>query len=79
MNFKNEIQNVYTASQYNLKDEESKLKDLKLAFDKAKNNFETVVKNVNNIEGDVYCEKITVFMTESFKAIDSFEKTYENI
>jgi hypothetical protein len=47
-----------------LKDEDTKLKDLKAAYDKAKTNFDIVLKTVENIDNDPYCEKVSEFMKD---------------
>ena len=44
VNIKNDFKSCYYVAQYNLKDEESKIKEVRGAFEKAKNNFETVKK-----------------------------------
>ena len=46
------------------------MKDIRAAFDKAKQNFELVLKNVENLDTDTYCEKISEFMAKSFKEIE---------
>ena len=40
MNIKNEFKNVYIVAAYSLKDEDTKLKEIKGGFDKAKSNFD---------------------------------------
>lgn len=79
VNFKNEFKNVYVVAQHNLKDEDTKVRDIRAAFDKAKTNFEMVLKNVENLDTDIYCEKISEFIKKAFKDIELCEKKFEQI
>jgi hypothetical protein len=71
VNFKNDFKNAYIANQYSLKDEETKVKDIKAAYDKAKNNFDMAVK-LSDGQSDPYCEKMTEFLRETAKQIEDF-------
>lgn len=42
LNFKDDVRNIYHVASYTLKDEESKIKDVEGAYNKANNNFEVV-------------------------------------
>ena len=44
VNIKNEFKNCYIVNQYVLKDEETKLREVKGGYEKAKSNFDTVLK-----------------------------------
>jgi molecular chaperone GrpE (heat shock protein) len=79
VNFKNELKNVYVVAQHNLKDEDTKIKELRGGFDKAKNNFDIVLKSTDNPDQDVYCEKVSEFLKEAFKVIDDFERKLAGI
>ena len=47
-----------------MKDEETKVKDIKAAYDKAKNNFDMAIKLSDGIS-DPYCEKMTEFLKDT--------------
>mmetsp|Transcript_22658 Transcript_22658/g.21827 ORF Transcript_22658/g.21827 Transcript_22658/m.21827 type:complete len:183 (+) Transcript_22658:1774-2322(+) len=77
--FKNDFKNAYVCSQLLMKDEEQKVKDMQVAFGKAKASFEIVVKTAPNVDSDVFCQKITELLAKTFKEIEGFEKKLENI
>ncbi len=56
-----------------MKDEDTKVKDARAAFEKAKANFEMVFKNITGMDTDGYCEKIAEFMAISFKDVEVFD------
>lgn len=79
LNIKNEFKNVYILVQYNLKDEDTKIKDMKSYYDKAKGNFETVEKSLDGQAPDNYCIKIKEFLFAASKNIEEYEKKLESI
>ena len=63
VNLKNDFKNVYNMAQYSLKEEDTKIKEIKGNFEKAKGNFDTVLKLLSpDMPEDEYCEKIKLFM-----------------
>ncbi len=61
INIKSEFKCVYIVAQYNLKDEDTKIKEIKGNFDKAKGNYDIVERNLDGQPPDNYCIKIKDF------------------
>jgi len=62
VNIKSTFKNVYNMTQYSLKDEKTKLDEVKGNYEKAKGNFDTVVKLKGEAPDDPYIEKMREFM-----------------
>ena len=83
VNIKGEFKSVYVVAQYNLKDEETKVKEVKGSFDKAKGNFEAVERALVGEPPDDFCKQMKEFMLqagrqleESQARLDKIKKTY---
>ena len=79
LKIKNDFKNVYVAAQYTLKDEETKLKEIKGNYDKAKGNFDIVERSLEGAPPDPYCEKTKEFMTQAAKNLEEMEKKLDHI
>lgn len=75
---KNDFNKCYFIKDYTLKDEETKLKEVRGALDKAKNNYDTVVK-LSEGQTDPFIYKIAEFLQEVQKQMDDFEKKLDNL
>ena len=78
-NIKNEFKNVYIVAAYSLKDEDTKLKDVKAAYEKAKGFYEIVEKSMSGQELDLYCVKMKEYLMLAAKSIEKMEKKLEAI
>ena len=65
MNFKNGFKNMYIAVQYSLKEEDTKIKEIKGNYDKAKGNYDTVERLLAGEPLDGYCVKIKDFLSDA--------------
>lgn len=80
LNIKNEFKHVYIVAAYNLKDEDTKIKEFKGNYEKAKGNFAQVEKLLQpGQEPDPYIIKMREFLATAAKAVEEAEKKYEGI
>lgn len=73
VNIKNEFKAVTFVTQYSLKEEDTKLKELKGNYEKAKGNLEIVLRLNGEQPEDPYIEKMKVFMAQTGKQIEEME------
>ena len=74
MNIKSEFKNVYLITAYSLKEEDTKLKEIKGNFEKAQGNLDTVVRLQAGQPEDPYIEKMKAFMAATAETIAGLEK-----
>lgn len=77
LNIKAEFKSVYVASQYNLKDEETKVKEVKASYDRAKGNFDQVEKSLQ--APDAFCLQMREFMLAACRQVEEFQARLDKI
>lgn len=74
LNFKNGFKNMYFVIQYSLKEEDTKIKEIKQNYDKAEGNYNIVEKLLAGEPLDGYCIKIKEFLGEAKASIQEMER-----
>ena len=77
VNFKDQFKQTYHVAKYSLKDEETKITEVQGAYNKAKNNFDIVIKQAKG-NSDPFIEKLTVYLNDAQKQIEEFQKKMEH-
>jgi hypothetical protein len=73
VNIKNEFKSVQYVTQYSLKEEDTKIKEIKGNFDRAKGNLDIVLRLQGETPEDPYIEKMKAFMAQTAKQIEDME------
>lgn len=73
LNFKAGFKNLYYAVQYSLKEEDTKVKDLRSEYDKARGNYDQIEKMLAGASMDNYCLKAKEFLGEAGLIVGEIE------
>lgn len=79
VNIRDQFKTMYQVAKYNLKDEETKVKEVKGNYERATGNFDIVERNMQGENPDTYCVQAKKFLTEASKRVARFEENITKI